>query len=167
MPRASSPLCVPGQESARARAQGCEDLLVLLGGAEDQDVDCQGVRVGDDPPCELHPVDVGQRCIEQKHVGVDLSGQGDGLRAVGGGPDDCDVRLGVEQRTEPCASELVRIGDQDADLTLLCEVFHAADYCSRGTVAPYPSARNHPPEDPMPVGRASPTRSPGHLPPAR
>ena len=36
-------------------------------------------RVGDDPPSDLHPVDVGQRRIEQEHVGVDLSGQGDGL----------------------------------------------------------------------------------------
>ena len=42
---------------------------------------------------------------------MDLSGQGDGLPAVSGGPSDCDVWLGVEEGMKSCASESVAVCD--------------------------------------------------------
>jgi hypothetical protein len=40
----------------------------------------------------------------------------DGLGAVGGGPDDREIWLRIEQPREPVADDLVIVGDDDSDL---------------------------------------------------
>ena len=48
-------------------------------------------------PGGFDPVQVGHADVEQAHVGPQLTGERDGVQAVGGLTDDFDVGLGVEE----------------------------------------------------------------------
>ena len=85
------------QEAAGAGVQRVVHVLVEVEGGQHQDP--RAGRVGrDDPPGRLDPVHDRHAHVHQHDVGALLAAQPHGLRAVGRGADDGEVRLGVEQR---------------------------------------------------------------------
>ena len=100
------------QIAGRADAQRGEQVGLLLGHGEDQDLDAVGAsaQLGAD----LDAAQLGHPQVGQEHVGLDLLGEGERLATVGGEADDLDARVAVEQRRRALAHQAVIVGDEDA-----------------------------------------------------
>jgi hypothetical protein len=61
----------------------------------------------------LDAVDAGHGRVQQDHVRCELAGEGDGLLAVGRGPDDFDAVDPGQRGDQAVAEEQVIVGDDD------------------------------------------------------
>ena len=103
------------QESARARPQGLEDVLVQPEIREDHDAHIVEPLVGDDLPGGFQPVQDGHLDVHQRDVRVVLGRQRDRLPPVSGLGDDLDVVFRLEQRADAAADQHLIVGQQDPD----------------------------------------------------
>ena len=63
----------------------------------------------------LEPVQPGHPDVHEHDVGAGRADERDGLVAVRGLPDDLDVVLGIEQRTQPGPQQRLVVGQHDPD----------------------------------------------------
>jgi hypothetical protein len=104
---------VLGQVAAGAGAQRLDDRALVVVGGEREHLDT-GVALAQ-APGRRHPVDAGHAQVHEDGVGPQLGGQGDGLLAVGGGPDDLDATQQPEQHHQALADDPLVVGDQHPD----------------------------------------------------
>ena len=103
------------EESARAGADRARDVLVELEGRDDDDLDRPECGVGGDLLGGPESVAVRHPDVQQCHVDGSGAERAQQLLAAGCLGDDLDVGLGVQQRPESGAHELVVVGERDAD----------------------------------------------------
>ncbi len=101
------------QETAGARPERGEDVLVEIEGGEDEDPGIAPRR--GDAPGRLDPVHRGHPHVHQHDVGRELGRQGDRGGAVAGLADDLQVLLRVEDHAEAEADQLLVVGQQYPD----------------------------------------------------
>ena len=106
------------QETARARPQRVEDVLVQVEGGQDEHLRRRSAvpsRLPGELPRRLDPVGARHPHVHQHHVGPQLPAGPHRLAAVAGRAEHGEVRLRGEQRGEPRPDHLVVVGDQDPD----------------------------------------------------
>src|SRR6185295_8001457 len=81
---------------------------------EDEDTSAPGERA-QRPAGLAEAAAVGERSVEDDHIGTEPGGLTDGLRAAGGFGHDANVGFGAEQRAEPRPHEFVSVGDHYLD----------------------------------------------------
>jgi len=103
------------QESAGARAQRAEDVLVEPEVGEDHDAHAVQPLVRDDLPGGLEAVEHRHRDVHERDVRAVLGGQRERVLPVGGLGDHLDVVFRLEQRPDPAADQRLVVGQQNPD----------------------------------------------------
>src|SRR5205823_4953661 len=108
-------LGVLDEEAAGSGTQRLEHVLVEIERGEDDDAHRGELAVLGDGPGGGETIGAGHANVHQHDVGTLRPGQGHGLVAVTGFPDDFDVGLGVEECPQPPAYQRLIISEHDAD----------------------------------------------------
>jgi hypothetical protein len=101
------------QEAGGPRAEGPEDVVVLLEGREDDDPGL-GRRL-EHGPGRLDPIDARHPDIHQHDVRTQPPGRGGRLGAVAGLARHLDGRVAGEHGAQPGPHEVVVVDDQHSD----------------------------------------------------
>jgi hypothetical protein len=101
------------QEPACAGCECLVDVLVCVEGCEDEDA--RSVEVGKQASGCGESVENWHADVHEHDVGPKRSRTLDRSTAVGGLPDDLDVRFALDDRAEAVAHEGLVVGEQDAD----------------------------------------------------
>ena len=101
------------QESARARPQRTEDVLVEPEVGEDHHPHAVQPLVRDDLLGGLDAVDCGHLDVDEHDIRAVLCGKRHRLLAAGGLGDHLDVVFGFEQRPDAAADQRLVVGDED------------------------------------------------------
>ncbi len=101
------------QEPRGARSECFIDVFVEAVGGEDEDSGV-GSPCGE-LPGRLDAVEDGHADVHQHDVGIERSGERDGLRAVGCLADHLDVALRLEDQPQAAADDRLVVDEEDAD----------------------------------------------------
>jgi hypothetical protein len=101
-------------DAAGADLQGLNDLLGGDGAGEHDDLDAR--RLGHDGTHGFEAGEARHGEVEQKNVGFELEGLGDGVVAVFGFADDFEAGFVLQYGLDTGADDEVVVGDDDADV---------------------------------------------------
>ncbi len=91
------------------------DVFVVIEGRDHDDRERVVDAGAGELPGGLDPVEVGHADVEQAHDRRQLTGERDGVEAVGGLPDDLDVGLSVEDHGKTGPDDLLVVSDEHTD----------------------------------------------------